>query len=718
MSKKKKEYKGLERKVLSLFSAQPKKTYNYKQIAALLEIRDTKGRNNIIKALHQLSNEKKLEQRDKGSFRFLFSKRPLIETYLFILPSGKGKIELETQDEELIVPKKFLNKALAGDKVSVSLHKKEGVFYAKVEDVLERNKKEYVGVLEKHKDFGFVLCKRGPMYTDLFIEPKELKKFKDGEKVVAVFKSWEEGRDTPNGRIIKSLGIPGESETEIHAILHEYGLPYQFPKQVETAADELSSKITKEEIKKRRDFRDVLTFTIDPITAKDFDDALSFKKNKDGSYEVGVHIADVSHYVTPNSILDQEAYDRATSVYLVDRVVPMLPEVLSNGLCSLRPQEEKYTFSAVFLFDKEQKLISEWYGKTILFSDHRFSYEEVQFMLENETKIVDKEHALTKQTYTISSEVYNALRILDQHAKKLRRQRMKEGAISFDRVEVNFQLDEKNKPNSVFFKKSKDANKLIEEFMLLANRKVAEFIGKKRPSIPFVYRVHDDPDEEKLFNLKQTIASFGYSFNPKGKNVSSEINKLLRDCQGKKEQNLIDTLTLRSMSKAEYTTENIGHYGLAFSHYTHFTSPIRRYPDVLVHRELFALLNKQNSTQKDILEEACKHASQREQIATKAERDSIKYMQMVFMEDKINQEFNGVISGVTERGLYVEIIENKCEGMIRMVDLKSDFYEYNVQQHSITGIHTHKKYQLGDPLRIKVKKVNIQKRFLDFIPVD
>jgi len=708
----------LERKVLALLSAQPKKTFNYKQIASLLEVRDTNGRNNIIKALHLLSREKKIEQINKGSFRYLFIKISLKETLLFILPSGKGKVELESHEEEIIIPKKYLNKALAGDKVSVSVHKKDGVFFAKVVDILERNKKEYVGVLERQKDFGFVLCKRGPMYTDLFIEPKELKKYKDGEKVVAVFKSWEEGRETPNGRIVKSLGLPGESETEIHAILHEYGLPYEFPKQVEAAAKELTSKITKEEIKKRRDFRDVLTFTIDPITAKDFDDALSFKINKDGSYEVGIHIADVSHYVTTNSLLDQEAYDRATSVYLVDRVVPMLPEVLSNGLCSLRPQEEKYTFSAVFVFDKEQKIISEWYGKTILFSDHRFSYEEVQYMLENETNTVDKEHSLTQQAYTVSSEVYNALTTLDQHAKKLRRQRMKDGAISFDRVEVNFHLDEKNKPDAVFFKTSKDANKLIEEFMLLANRKVAEFMGKKKQSVPFVYRVHDDPDEEKLFNLKQTIASFGYSFNPKGKNVSREINKLLRDCQGKKEQNLIDTLALRSMSKAEYTTDNIGHYGLAFSHYTHFTSPIRRYPDVLVHRELFAILNKGNSTQKGVLEEACKHSSQREQIATKAERDSIKYMQMVFMEDKINQEFDGVISGVTERGLYVELIDNKCEGMIRMVDLKSDFFEYNAQQHSIYGIHTHKKYQLGDPIRIKVKKVNIQKRFLDFIPVE
>jgi ribonuclease R len=422
--------------------------------------------------------------------------------------------------------------------------------------------------------------------------------------------------------------------------------------------------------------------------------------------------------VQPNTILDKEAYDRATSVYLVDRVVPMLPEVLSNGLCSLRPKEEKYTFSAVFTLNAQAKVVSEWYGRTIIYSDYRFSYEEVQYMLDSESPHVDSQIALSGESYNVPDPVFDALTTLNTLSKLLRKERMKNGAISFDRVEVNFNLDDENNPESVFFKTSKDANKLIEEFMLLANKKVAQFIGKQSPPTPFVYRVHDDPDEEKLFNLKQIISSFGYSFNPKGKNINKEINKLLEDCNGKREQNLIDTLTLRSMSKAEYTTDNIGHYGLAFSHYTHFTSPIRRYPDVMVHRLLQQFLDKAKAASKQTLEEACKHASQREQLATKAERDSIKFMQMVFMEDKVGEEFEGVITGVTDRGLYVEIVENKCEGMIRMVDLKNDFFQYDMQNHTIIGMKSKIIYQLGDPLRIKVKKVNIQRRFLDFIPAE
>jgi len=718
MSKKKKEYQRIERKILNLFRAHPKRVFNYKQLASHLEIRDTQGRNYIIRVLNILEKQQQLETIKKGQYRYKAPKIKYHETKLIVLPTGKGKVVLETHEEELLVPKKYLNKGLDGDYVSVSVHRKQDSYIAHVEEIIERNKKEYVGVLERQKEFGFVLCRKGSMYTDLFIQPSELSNFKDGEKVVAVFKNWEEGRDAPNGKIIKSLGTPGTSETEIHAILHEYGLPYEFPKEVEQSAETLNRAIDPLEIKKRRDFRKELTFTIDPITAKDFDDALSFKKLKNGTYEIGIHIADVSHYVQPNSILDQEAYDRATSVYLVDRVVPMLPEVLSNGLCSLRPQEEKYTFSAVFVLDENATVLEEWYGKTVIYSDYRFSYEEVQHMLDNEKPNVDSETSLSGQAYQVPNTVFDALATLNRFSKKLRSNRMKNGAISFDRVEVNFHLDEENQPESVFFKSSKEANKLIEEFMLLANKKVAEFIGRHSTSTPFVYRVHDDPDEEKLFNLRQIISSFGYSFNPKGKNVSKEINKLLQDCNGKREQNLIDTLTLRSMSKAEYTTDNIGHYGLAFSHYTHFTSPIRRYPDVLVHRLLQEFLEKKKGHPKATLEEACKHASQREQLATKAERDSIKYMQMVFMEDKVGQVFDGVISGVTDRGMYVEIVENKCEGMIRMVDLKNDYYQFDMQNHSIVGLKTKRIYQLGDSLRIKVKKVNIQKRFLDFIPAE
>ena len=717
MSKKKKEKSHLEFKILSLFKKRPKVLLNYKQIAAVLDIKDTKGRNNIIKVLNTLYRQEKITSSKKGQYQFNATSLELFTTQLTIIPSGKGVVRIEGYDDELVVPRKFLNKGLHGDTVEISIQRKNKIAQAHVETILERANKEYVGVFERHKDFAFVLCRNGRMYTDLFIERNELKDYKDGEKVVAVFKEWEEKRDSPSATIIKSLGLPGEKETEIHAILHDYGLPYEFPKEIEDAADKINKDLDTKEIKKRRDFRDVLTFTIDPITAKDFDDALSFKVLSNGTYEVGIHIADVSYYVEPNTLLDQEAYDRATSVYLVDRVVPMLPEVLSNGLCSLRPKEDKFTFSAVFTLNKEGQVQDEWYGRTVINSDYRFAYEEVQHVIENQTKQVDAEVSLTGETYSISNPVFEAINILDYQAKTLRNKRMKNGAISFDRVEVNFHLDEENNPDSVYFKTSKDAHKLIEEFMLLANKKVAAFINTLQPLPPFVYRIHDDPDEQKLFNLKQTISPFGYSFNPNKKNVSSEINGLLLACNGKREQNLIDTLTLRCMSKAEYSTENIGHYGLAFSHYTHFTSPIRRYPDVMVHRLLQTYLDKKPYPSKQTIEEACQHASQREQLATRAERDSIKYMQMVFMEDKVGQHFEGVISGVTDRGLYVELIENKCEGMIRIIDIKGDFYHYDDRQHAFIGERTKKVFQLGDTITIKVKKVNILRRFLDFIPV-
>ena len=717
MSKKKKEKSHLEFKILSLFKKRPKVLLNYKQIAAALDIKDTKGRNNIIKVLNTLYRQEKITSSKKGQYQFNATSLELFTTQLTIIPSGKGVVRIEGYDDELVVPRKFLNKGLHGDTVEISIQRKNKIAQAHVETILARANKEYVGVFERHKDFGFVLCRNGRMYTDLFIERNELKDYKDGEKVVAVFKEWEEKRDSPSATIIKSLGLPGEKETEIHAILHDYGLPYEFPKEIEDAADKINKDLDTKEIKKRRDFRDVLTFTIDPITAKDFDDALSFKVLSNGVYEVGIHIADVSYYVEPNTLLDQEAYDRATSVYLVDRVVPMLPEVLSNGLCSLRPKEDKFTFSAVFTLNKEGQVQDEWYGRTVINSDYRFAYEEVQHVIENQTKQVDAEVSLTGETYSISNPVFEAINILDYQAKTLRNKRMKNGAISFDRVEVNFHLDEENNPDSVYFKTSKDAHKLIEEFMLLANKKVAAFINTLQPIPPFVYRIHDDPDEQKLFNLKQTISPFGYSFNPNKKNVSSEINGLLLACNGKREQNLIDTLTLRCMSKAEYSTENIGHYGLAFSYYTHFTSPIRRYPDVMVHRLLQTYLDKKPYPSKQTIEEACQHASQREQLATRAERDSIKYMQMVFMEDKVGQHFEGVISGVTDRGLYVELTENKCEGMIRIIDIKGDFYHYDDRQHAFIGERTKKVFQLGDTITIKVKKVNILRRFLDFIPV-
>ena len=718
MIKKKKQYKKIEIRVFNYFKSNTTKSFNYKQITAHLNVTDTKEKENVVRALKQLTKQKKIVELKKGKFHLNKKEKNFVFVVLNILPTGKGIIHIKKENKSFIVPRKYLNKGLDGDNVSISFHRKKGTIVAHVEKIIERNQREYVGILERNKEYGFVLCKKGNMYTDFFIHREELKDFKDGDKVVAVYSRWEEGKDAPNGKIIKSLGRPGEPETETKAILHDYGLPYKFEKSIVKEAKELAKRKEDIEKKKRKDFSKTLTFTIDPKKAKDYDDALSFKKIEENLFEVGIHIADVSHYVQPNTLIDKEAYKRATSVYLVDRVVPMLPETLSNGLCSLNPNEEKYTFSAVFYLDLNGNIKKEWYGKTIINSNYRFSYEEVEFMIENNTKTVNADTSLSGKQFNVSEEVFFAVSSLNTQAKKIRKRRLRRGAISFDREEVNFDLDENNKPVKVFFKKSKYANKLIEEFMLLANKKVASLLGQQKKRYPFVYRIHDDPDEEKLFNLKQTITPLGYTFNPNGKNTGIEINKLLKECNGLKEQNMIDTLTLRAMSKAEYATNNIGHYGLAFSHYTHFTSPIRRYPDVLAHRILQAFLENNKGISKEFLDEACRHSSKREQLATKAERDSIKYMQMIFMENKIGQEFKGIISGVTERGIYVEIIENKCEGMIRLVDLKGDYYIYDMQNHSIVGERTEKTYRLGDSIQIKVKKVNPTRRFLDFIPAD
>jgi ribonuclease R/exosome complex exonuclease DIS3/RRP44 len=511
------------------------------------------------------------------------------------------------------------------------------------------------------------------------------------------------------------LGKPGELNTEMHAIMFEYGFPDAFPLEVDQFAQRLDLRIDPDEISKRRDFRNNTTFTIDPITAKDFDDALSFTTLANGKTEIGIHIADVSHYVQPNSILDEEAYDRATSVYLVDRVVPMLPEILSNGACSLRPQEEKYTFSAVFTVNEKMEIEKEWFGKSVILSDHRFSYEEVQYILDSGDKTVSAEVSLNEKEYSVTEDIFTALCQLDQFAKILRKKRMSNGALSFDRVEVKFNLDQENNPESIFFKSSKDAHKLVEEFMLLANRRVAEFIGKQKPKKPFVYRVHDLPDEDKLGNLKTIANNLGYQLNLETKQINASLNNLLKETHGQKEQELIDTLTIRCMSKAVYTIDNIGHYGLAFDYYTHFTSPIRRYPDVLVHRLLEYYLEGQESINAVALEEACTHSSNREQLATKAERDSIKYMQVKFMENKIDQYFEGVISGVTDRGIYVEIIENKCEGMVKISEIKGDYFVYDDKTHSLVGERTSKVYQLGDPVGVIVKKADLVKRQLDFI---
>ncbi|MCH1608884.1 MAG: ribonuclease R [Flavobacteriaceae bacterium] len=717
MSKQKKTDRNIHGKVLKFFKENPKKSYNYKQIAAKLNITDTQKRNSVIKALGKLQSEKKIEQSLPGKYIFKSLPKSYKEGVIQVTSSGNAYLLMPEGEEDIFIARKNTNRALDGDTVSVYVlrTKKNGRREGEVVSVTERARKNYLGVLELSKDFGFVSTRSSNLHKDFFIEKEELKDYNKGDKVIVKFKDWPARASSPFGTIIRSLGKPGQLNTEMHSIMHEYGFPEEFPVEVEEEAKKINVGTHKEEISKRKDFRKTTTFTIDPITAKDFDDALSFVPLGNGKYEIGVHIADVSHYVPINSILDQEAYERATSVYLVDRVVPMLPEVLSNGVCSLRPNEEKYTFSAVFTVDENMVIEKEWFGKTVILSDQRFSYEEVQFMLENQTQNISKDVSLTKQEYKVSEEIYEAISKLNLFAKKLRVKRMKSGALTFDRVEIKFNLDTENNPESVFFKTSKDAHKLVEELMLLANKRVAEFIGKQKPKKEFVYRVHDVPDDEKLSNLKTIANKLGYELNLDHKHVNESLNKLLKDSHGKNEQELIDTLTIRCMSKAVYTTDNIGHYGLAFDYYTHFTSPIRRYPDVLVHRLLQYYLTGKEKINIELLEEACAHSSGREQLATKAERDSIKYMQVKFMEDKIDKGFEGVISGVTDRGMYVEIIENKCEGMVKLSEIKGDYFKYDDQNHRLVGERSKTIYQLGDTVNIRVKKADLIKRQLDFV---
>ena len=667
MSKKKKTDRNISGKVLRVFKENPSKSFNYKQIAGKLKIIDTQKRNAVIKALGQLKAQKIINQTEPGKYILQTDKSNYVEGVIELTSSGNAYLLMPKEEEDIFIPRRNTNRSLDGDMVLVyqTKRKKNGKREGEVVEIISRASKDYIGILEKKKDFGFVNTRASRMHTDFFIEKEELQHFEDGDKVIVHFKDWPKRASSPFGKIIRSLGKSGNINTEMHAIMFDYGFPEEFPKAIEKYAKDLNIGIEKDEILRRRDFRKKTTFTIDPIIAKDFDDALSFTPLENGKTEIGIHIADVSHYVKPNSILDEEAYERATSVYLVDRVVPMLPEVLSNGACSLRPQEEKYTFSAVFTVNNKMQIENEWFGKTVILSDHRFSYEEVQHMLDSNDKKVNAEVSLTEKEYEVSTEIFEGIKKLDFFAKILREKRMSNGALSFDRVEVKFNLDEENHPESIFFKSSKDAHKLVEEFMLLANRRVAEFIGKQKPKKPFIYRVHDTPDEEKLTNLKSIASKLGYQLNIEAKQVNESLNNLLKETRGKKEQELIDTLTIRCMSKAIYTSDNIGHYGLAFEYYTHFTSPIRRYPDVLVHRLLEFYMSGEKKINSDALEEACIHSSNKEQLATKAERDSIKYMQVKFMQDKIEQSFEGVISGVTERGMYVELMANKCEGMVK-----------------------------------------------------
>ncbi len=714
----------ITKELLSVFHQHPKKPFNPKQLASMLDIRNPHDRILINSVLDDLCDRQMIDEIERGKFRLSGSAQQYLVGIAQVISSGAAYVVSEESEQDIYISARGANNAMNGDKVKVSVFKHSGRSKnpeGEIVEILQRAKSEFVGTIEISKNFAFLSSSGPKSGPDIFIPLSKLKGARNGDKAIAKITDWQAGEKNPTGEIIDVLGKAGENNTEMHAILAEYGLPYSFPKEVEEDANKIPTQITEAEISKRKDFRTITTFTIDPVDAKDFDDALSIrlvsKSGEKNVWEIGVHIADVSHYLHTKTILDKEAYERATSVYLVDRVVPMLPEILSNNVCSLRPNEEKLCFSAVFEMDEEANLQNEWFGRTIINSDRRFSYEEAQLRLE-----------------TQEGDFVSELMTLDKIAKKLREARFKKGSIGFDKVEVKFNLDEDGDPIGVFFKVAKDSNMLIEDFMLLANRKVAEFIGQngakysagkkeyattKASQLPFVYRVHDAPDRDRLSAFSDLVGRFGYKLKTNTpKEVADSLNKLLKEVVGKREESMVEQLAIRTMAKAIYTTKNIGHYGLAFDYYTHFTSPIRRYPDVMVHRLLQHYLDKQNSagnsTLLENLEEKCKHSSDMEKRAAEAERSSIKFKQVQYMQDHIGDVFEGVISGVSEWGLYVEIIENHCEGMVRMKDLEGDFFVYDEENYCYWGKRTKIKYQLGDKVMVKIKRADLAKKQLDF----
>ena len=695
----------------AVFRKYPTRKFNYKQLAAQLGYKPAMVKAKIEMALSDMERAGKIIMVDRGRYKLKYN-AIYTEGVVDMASNGNAYVVSPDTERDILIRSANLNKALNGDKVRVSLFARRGgkKLEGEIVEIVERKTTDFVGTIEMGKHFGFLVPSSRKMLVDIFIPKEKLNGVAHGQKAIARIVDWPEKASSPFGEIIKVLGNAGEHNTEIHAVLAEFGLPYEFPEEVEQEANTLDTSIKEEEIvENRRDFRAVPTFTIDPADAKDFDDALSLQQLENGNWEVGVHIADVSHYVTPGSILDDEAVERATSVYLVDRVVPMLPEILSNGACSLRPNEDKYTFSAVFEMDEEANILKHWFGRTAIHSDRRFAYEEAQEIIEDVHPEGDK------------ADFYAEIRLLDKLAKIMREKRMNSGALSFDKKEVKFHLDEDNKPQGVYFKVGKDANKLIEEFMLLANRSVAAFIGRAKSGEPstntFVYRIHDDPDPTKLQDLSTFVRQFGHEVRLNSKKaVTNSLNKMLSKVKNTPEANMIETLTIRTMSKAKYTTQNIGHYGLAFEYYTHFTSPIRRYPDVMVHRLLQHYLDGGKSPHFGPYEELCDHSSEREKAASDAERASIKYMQAVFLEQHVGETFMGVISGVTEWGVYVELADNYCEGMIRINAFRDDYYTFDSKNYCIEGESSGRIYQLGDPMTIRVKNVDLERKQIDFEP--
>jgi len=710
--------------IMGVFGRNPKQTYNYKQISKLLFFNDKYRRAVVTRTLDELVAQKQLEQVEPGRFRML--KRAGYKTgTVDMTHHGYGFLVSEDTDDDIFIARNNLKTALDGDLVKVFVYprrKQSTRNEGEVVEILERARDTFVGTVEISRNYAFLLPDNRKMPFDIFIPLEKLKGVEHGQKAIARIIDWPEKVKNPFGEIVDILGYPGENDTEMHSILAEFELPIKFSEEVEAAAEKIPDGISAQEIKNRRDFRKTPTFTIDPADAKDFDDALSLSPLENGLWEVGIHIADVSHYVKTKTILDGEAFDRGTSVYLVDRVVPMLPEKLSNGVCSLRPAEDKLTFSAVFKMNDQGEVLDEWFGRTVIHSDRRFNYQEAQQIIESGEGDMKAE---VLKLYEIS--------------KVLKEKRFENGSINFEREEVKFHLAEDGTPTGVYFKVQKEANWLIEEFMLLANKHVAAYASrggkyekevnkqetpgqgkKKQVGKTFVYRIHDVPDPEKMDSFTRFITKFGHSLNPQqsARRLSSALNQLLDRVQGNKEQHVVEMMALRSMAKARYSTVNIGHYGLAFKDYAHFTSPIRRYPDLMVHRLLAHYLEQGESKNAETYEKRCQHASEMERRAVEAERASIKYKQVEFMQDKVGKEFDGVVSGLTDWGIYVEIVENKCEGMVSIKSIVDDFYEFDEEEYMIVGRHHGRKFEIGDELKIEVLNANLSRRQLDYKLVD